>query len=265
MKLMRVAMLAAILAGLSSTNALAAEQAQVNAGFAPENPGKKSTVTIGFQIGSAEGPDVTHLTNIALRLPNGVTNGFNTLGPETCDVTKLELQGVTGCPSNSVVGIGNAVVSVRLGAGQVLEQVKLVILMARAKNEQTELLFYSLGTKPVISQLVFKALLLGDSKPFGALIESAIPPIPALPGEPDAALISLQAVIAPKSLLYHKREHGVTVAYAPEGFDTPPKCPQGGYPFAATLTFASGAKQSASTRVPCAHAKTAHRAKRRRA
>jgi hypothetical protein len=263
MKLTRVVLLVAVIAGLLSTNAFAAEKAGVNAGFAPESPGKKSTVTIGFQIGSAQGPDVTHLTSVALRLPNGVTNGFNTLGPETCDVTKLELQGLTGCPSNSVVGIGTAVVSVRLGSGQVFEPVKLVILMAPAKDEQTELLFYSLGTKPVISQLVFHALLLGDEKPFGALIEASIPPIPALPGEPDAALISMQAVIAPKSLLYHKREHGVTVAYAPEGFDTPPKCPQGGYPFAATFTFASGAKESASTRVPCPHIGKAHKAKRR--
>jgi hypothetical protein len=247
----------------SATAAFAAGKAQLSAGFAPEKLGTASTLSIGFRIGASEGPTVTHLTSVDFRLPSGVTNGLNTLGPETCTAAQLELGGLRGCPANSLVGTGSAVVSVRLGAEELFEPVNLAILMAPAQGERTELLFYSTGTTPVISQLVFQADLLGDSGVFGALIEANVPPIPALPDAPDAALIGLEAVIAPKDLIYHKREHGVIVAYKPVGFFTPPRCPHGGFPFAATFTFASGARESATTRVPCPRAHRASAPKRR--
>jgi hypothetical protein len=244
-----------------SASALAANGARIHASFSPEKLGSRSTVSIGFSVGSAQDPTVTHLTSVDFRLPNGVTNGLNALGPETCTAAMLELGGLGGCPANSVVGTGEAAVIVRLGSENLIEHVSLTILMAPAANEQTELLFYSAGTVPVISQLVFKAQLLGDSGLFGALIEAEIPPIPALPGAPDAALISMNAVIAPKNLIYHKREHGVIVAYSPEGFDTPPTCPAGGFPFAVNFTFSSGARESATTRVPCPRGSRAERSK----
>ena len=178
-----------------------------------------------------------------------VVNGSSTLGPETCTAATLELRGVSGCPANSIVGTGKALISVKLGPEYVNQTVSLVILMGPPKAGQSELLFFSTGTTAVI-----KAVFPDAAGPLGTPIEATVPPIPTLPGSPDAALIGMSAQIAPKGLTYHKLEQGVSVPYTPKGFDTPPKCPRGGFRFGATFTFSAGAREAASTRVPCPRA-----------
>jgi hypothetical protein len=103
----------------------------------------------------------------------------------------------------------------------------------------------------VITQTIFQGSLLGAAGPFGAQIETSIPPLPTLPGSPDAALVSMQTQIGPRNLRYYRRVGGVTVAYTPEGFTLPLTCSRGGFPFAASFTFADGAREAASTSVPC--------------
>jgi hypothetical protein len=88
----------------------------------------------------------------------------------------------------------------------------MTVLMAPLAEGHTALSFYAAGTSPVIAQLVFPGLLLGDSGPFGARLETTIPLIPGLPDAPDVALVRMQASIGSKGLTYYKRVHGTTVA-----------------------------------------------------
>ncbi len=239
-------------AGVVAPTTAAASRAALRAGFAPERLGASTTIAIDFRVGQSSGP----LTGMELRLPDGVTNGFNTLGEETCTAATLQTSGPGGCSPNALVGRGHAEVNVPIGSGDVGEPVTITVFMAPTKEEHTTMLFYASGISPVISQLVFESELLGDSGVFGAKLDLTLPPLAGLPGSPDAALVSLQTQIGPKDLKYYKRVHGVTVSYSPEGFDVPARCPRGGFPFAAMFTFANGASESASTRVPCPAARS---------
>jgi hypothetical protein len=239
--------------------ASAAGNAQLHAGFEPDRLGVSTTITIAFRIGTANTASGSPLTNVEMRLPVGVTAGFNTLGVATCSPTVLEARGPGGCSPDALVGHGGAVVAVELGSERLSEPVDMSIFMAPAREEHTAMLFYASGTTPVISELVFPGLLLGDSGPFGARLDTTIPPVSGLPGGPEVALISMRAEMGGKGLTYYKRVHGVTVPYSPEGFAVPSRCPHGGFPFAAVFSFQDGATESAKTTVPCPRTTTGGR------
>jgi hypothetical protein len=45
--------------------------------------------------------------------------------------------------------------------------------------------------------------------------------------------------------------NGRTVSYRPHGVSVPKRCPPGGYPFAAELTFEDGTSTTADYNIPC--------------
>jgi hypothetical protein len=219
--------------------------------FEPDRLGASTTVTIGFRIATPSGETPSPLVDVELSLPAGVTAGFNTLGLASCSPATLQERGASGCSPDAFVGRGSALVEVPFGAGVLYESVKTAILMGPLVDGHTAMSFYASGTSPVIAHLVFPTLFLGNAAPFGALLNTSIPPIAGLPGAPDVALVSMQSSIGPKGLKYYKRVHGATVAFAPEGFDVPSTCPAGGFPFAARFTFDDGSTESATSTAPC--------------
>jgi hypothetical protein len=225
----------------------AAAAARVNGSFAPTKPAADTAVKLGFDVGRTP----SRLAGIALHLPREITTVSNVLGLATCTVSLLAARGPRACPQDSVIGRGRGVVSVPFGATPILESVAIDIFMAPASEEVTRVLFYVEGTDPVISRLVFRGSMVGDAAPYGTLIEAEIPEIASLPGSPPAALVSMQAELGPRDLRYTKEENGKSVSFVPDGFEVPPTCPAGGYPFAATFTFADGHSESASTKAPC--------------
>jgi hypothetical protein len=227
--------------------AAASAAPSMEATFSPNRLGANTTIAIGFDVGSNSSP----LVGLEMDLPRGVTAGFTTLGLATCDASLLEARGGSACPRNSLVGRGRALVSVPVGSEQVFEPLAISIFMAPAEDSRTTMLFYVEGTDPVITQLVFHGSLVGADPPFDGLIDTEIPEVTGLPGSSPATFVSMRTELAPKGLLYAKQEHGKTVTFTPEGFDVPTTCPAGGFPFAATLTFADGTREKATTRVSC--------------
>jgi hypothetical protein len=219
----------------------------LHAAFSPDRLGSNTTITVGFRVWHVAAP----LTSVEISLPRGLGAGLNGLGVATCSAMQLEAHGPGGCPTDALIGRGRAYISVPLGSERLLEPVQTSTFMAPAAGENTAMAVYARGTEPVIAQLVFQGSLLGAGGPFGAQLETLIPPLPGLPGAPGPALVSMQTQIRPKDLKYYRREHGVSVPYTPEGFAVPARCPRGGFPFAALFTFSDGAQESAATRVPC--------------
>ncbi len=228
---------------------------RLSASFRPDRPGAVTAIKLGFDVGRTP----SRLVDMALHLPREITTGFSTLGLATCNSSQLQARGPSACPQNSVIGRGRGVVSMPFGSGAVLEPLTITIFMAPAVEEVTQVLFYVGGTDPVITQLVFQGSMLGDDPPFGTLLEAEVPEIPGVPGSPAPALISLQAELGPRNLRYTKKVNGKTVSFVPAGFSVPPTCPAGGFPFAATFTFADGGHQSALTRAPCPQGRSAGR------
>jgi hypothetical protein len=232
-------------------SALASQAIKLSAGFHPDELGVNTTVTVGFTIVASKGELPSPVVAFDLHLPRGVSIGSSSLGLATCDPTILATHGLNSCSPESLMGHGSALVGIELGPEVVYESAHVKLLMAPEAEGHTQIIFYAVGASPVIAQLIFPSLLLNDSGPFGGSLDTSIPPIAALPGGPDAAVVSLTSSIGSKGIVYHKRVHGRLVGYQPEGFAVPSSCPDGGFPFAATFTFLDGATEQVAARAPC--------------
>jgi hypothetical protein len=82
---------------------------------------------------------------------------------------------------------------------------------------------------------------LPDNPPYGEDLVLSVPSIPTLPLEADASIASMSLTIG--SSRRSAREPNTTIE--------PTRCPPGGFPFAAELTYADGSTQDVSTAAPC--------------
>ena len=84
------------------------------------------------------------------------------------------------------------------------------------------MLFYSEGTTPVNTRIVFPGLLLPASAPFGGLVSIDVPLVPTLPGAPYISVIHLNATLGPRiGVTYYEQAGGRTLAYRPLGSCSP--------------------------------------------
>lgn len=201
------------------------------------------------------------LIQIDLRYPNYVGFGLSGLGLATCDAKTLETDGPAGCSTSAVMGHGQALTGIVLGTTMITEAAPITIVRAPNQEGHLGLLFFSEGTTPVNTRIVFPGVLLPAPAPFGGLVSIGIPLVPTLPGAPYISVIHLTATLGPSGVTYYEQVGGVTLAYHPRGILLPPRCPRGGFPFSARFTFDDGSQANASTAVPCP-ARRRHAARR---
>jgi hypothetical protein len=237
-----------MICGLASSHAEASQTVKLRVGFTPNHLGKSTTILVGFSIGTTSGRLPSPLTNFDLSLPRGMGFGTTTLGEQVCHPRQLEERGPPGCPPNSVMGRGEALVEV---PPVVKEEVSIEIFMGPATDHHTSLLFYADGKSPISAQLIFPGVLLANSGPFGAHLNTAIPVVPSVPEGPDVAVVRMQSGLGPRNLTYYRYLHGRRISYHPIGLAVPEKCPRGGFPFSAEFTFQDGTSASSSNTVPC--------------
>lgn len=232
--------------------ASAAPSATLSAAFVPERPGRRSTLDFGFAFEPAGGAQVPPpLTLIELRYPNNLGIALSGLGLATCTAQTLETAGPEACPSNAVMGHGRALTGIVLGATIVTETAPITIVRAPDEDGHIGLLFYSEGTTPVNTRIVFAGVLLPANAPFGGTVSIGVPLVPTLPGAPYISVLSLQATLGPVGVTYYEQVGGRTLAYQPRGILLPNTCPAGGFPFAAEFSFTDESRASAQTTVPC--------------
>lgn len=230
---------------------VAAPKIKLKVGFSPDKPGASTTVSIGFTIQTQGGIVPPALTEVEFKLPAGMGLGTTDLGERVCTTRILELKGVSGCPANSYMGLGEALVEVPFGPEIISEHVNLAILMAPAREEHTTVLFLAYGLTPVSAEIIFHGELLNADGRYGGELHALIPLTPTLPGAPDAAVVRMTTTLGPKGVTYYKTKKGRRVPYRPSGMVIPRVCPHGGYPFAVTFTFVDGSTASTTTSVPC--------------
>lgn len=234
-----------------AATAQAAETATLSASFSPDRLNTNTTVAFSIQIATATRQVPSPVTGVGLRLPAGLGLFTSTLGDSLCQSATLQAKGVWGCSPNSIMGLGSATVEVAQGNETLTVPVKLTIVMGPAQNQHTGLLFYAEGGSPIIAELLFPSIILGESDPFSSLINTSIAPIHTLPEGPDASLIRIHATIGPRGLSYSHKVKGRTVHYKPKGMAVPARCPARGFPFSATFQFEDGTTTTAATTVPC--------------
>lgn len=258
-------LLAAAVAGPVSARAQTSEQASLHASFTPDRLGASTTIGFGVHLQTSSGQAPPPLTSMVLQMPAGMDYASTTLGLATCQPSVLQgPRGVAGCPPNSRLGSGSALVEVPFGtgAGHEIPEIQAVDGPPAANGDMV-VLFYANGQTPVFAQLVFSGEVQADSGVFGTKLATTVPLIPSVPNGPDVSIVEINSTIGPSGLTYYKRVHGRTVAFHPVGIGVPEHCPKGGFPFGASFVFQDGSTAQASTTVACPPTH-AHRARRHR-
>lgn len=247
------ALAAALLAVLFPPAPAHAEQTiKLSAAFAPERLGHDSSLSLAFQIAAPAGAVPSPVTEIGFRYPRNLGITSTGLGIEHCTVTTLELVGPTGCPADSVMGVGSATGEIAFGPEIIREGAAITIVRAANEDGHIAMLFNAFATSPVQANIVIPGLLLPGPAPFGGHIQLNVPLVESLPEAPDVAAVQIQVTIGPAAgLRYTERVRGRTVHYTPRGILLPDRCPHGGFPFEAAFTFQDGSTANAETRVPC--------------
>jgi hypothetical protein len=156
------------------------------------------------------------------------------------------------------MGRGQALTGIVLGSTIITENAPITIIRAPDDGGRIALLFYSEGSTPVDTRIVFPGVLLPASAPFGGLVSIGVPLVPTLPGAPYISVIHLHATLGPIGVTYYEQVAGKILAYQPKGILLPDACPRRGFPFAAEFGFLDDSKASAHTSIPCP-AKRPHR------
>ncbi len=247
-----MALAVALLLNLSTTaTAAAAESVKLTVGLSPERLGAGTTLEFSARIDAPGGRVPSPLTGLALQYPANLSILASGLGLATCTLPTLEDIGGTGCPKNSQMGYGNALVEIPFGPETIYERGTITIWMGPVQNDHIQLLFYAYAGHPSLAELVFPGTVLETNPPYGGLLDTQIPEIPVLPGGPPASVVTLTAAIGPKNVTYHDYLHGKWVHYKPDGLRLPRICPPGGFPFAATFTFLDNTSTTDRASVPC--------------
>jgi len=215
----------------------------MSAAFTPEHLGAPTTVSFGFQL--AQGGRVpAPLTGVELAYPRDLGLATSGLGLRACSPIQLETFGPTGCPANSRMGYGTAVVEIAFGPDLVKETVQLALLAGPSPDGFLHLLVYASGEFPVEAAVVFTAVLLPGH------LTVTIPPIPSLPAAPYVALTAMHLTLG-GHLTYYEMVRGRRVAYHPAGVGLPGTCPRGGFRFAATFLLLDGERAGSRASVAC--------------
>jgi hypothetical protein len=234
---------------------LASETAKLHVQLTPERLGAGTTIVFSFQIsGDSEATGVpSPLRAVDLSYPAGFGLGTSGLGLESCTATTLEADGPRGCPADSAMGYGSAMVDVPFGQELVEERADIDMFMAPVDEGQVEMVFFASALTPIHAELVFPAMLATAAPPAGGSLNTSVPLVPTLPDAPDAAVVRLTSTIGPLNLTYYEQLGGRNVAYKPRGVVLPKACPRSGFPFKAVFDFEDGTRTDAAVNVPCPH------------
>jgi hypothetical protein len=234
-----------------STQALASQSATLHVAFTPDRLGRSTNVEFGIDIDAPADSVPAPLTALELRYPRQLGLAVSGLGLETCMPQRLEAFGPILCPPDSRMGQGRAVAEIAFGPDIIRETAEVSIVRGPEQEGHIGLLFYTNAGTPDSAQVAFPGELLPAPPPQQESIYITVPLVHGLPGGPDVAVVELRANLGPRGLTYYERVHGKRVAYHPQGILLPDKCPRGGFPFTAALTFLDGSHSQADADVPC--------------
>jgi hypothetical protein len=241
-----------VVCGCFSPGAQAAQSVRLDATLSPERLGGETTVGFGVQIGGRGGKAPSPLTDVEVSYPDNLGLALSGLGFASCSPQRLEADGSTACPANSLMGYGTATAEIPIGPSDLYEKAHVTVFRAPAEPGQVGLLFHVEAESPVSAELVFPGVLLSAAPPFAGSIDIKVPLVPSLPFGPNVAVVKLAMTVGPTSkIFYYERVNGKTVRYHPRGVLLPDSCPRGGFPFAATFGFEDGSHATAQTTVPC--------------
>jgi hypothetical protein len=235
---------------LPPATANAEEQVKLSAAFTPERLGASTTISFAIKI-SAGGQIPPPLTAINLDYPKDLGFATSGVGLATCHPAQLRAYGPVGCPTNSLMGRGQAFAEFAIGSEPFIEQAKVTLLAGPPQENHLDILVYAEARAPVDAEVLISALLIPEQPPYGGSLQFNVPLVPTVPGAADVSITSLQTTLGPNGITYYETTHRKRIPYHPQGIQLPTSCPHGGFPFNAELTFQNSTRTRAHTTVHC--------------
>lgn len=164
------------------------------------------------------------LSQVNFFLPAGAK--INSHGFGSCSASVLNNSGPVGCKKNAIASPkGHALGEVSFGAERVPEGASLQAFFAPGGG----LLFYVQGTSPVALEFVSSGRYVNSGKPpYGLELQTQVPAIATVPGAP---LASTKTITVKVGAAIKKGKRLISYGTMPR------KCPKGGFPMKAELTF----------------------------
>ncbi len=175
-----------------------------------------------------------------LRFPAGLSLDIPSL--RSCSASRLRIRGASGCPAQSQIGSGHALMEVRAGSLTNTEHVSLQAFLGPPHNLAPTFEVLGQGYTPLDERMVFSGSVLPDHAPYGEALVMSVPPIPTLALEPDASISSFSLTIGANGPHRGRSTDSVVI---------PSRCPSGGFPFAAEFTYADGSTGGAHATAEC--------------
>ncbi len=224
-----------------TASAQAATSAVITPSLSPDRLGAKGALTFTIRYAGGEFGVPSPVRRSVLQFPAGLSLEIPKL--RSCTTARLRARGPSGCPAQSEIGSGHALVEVRAGTLILTEEVTLWAFLGEPRNLQPTFEILAQGYTPLDERMVFTGMVLPDEAPYGEELVLSIPRIPTLPLEPDASIVSFSLTIGASK---RPGKHDANTVVVPSS------CPLGGFPFAAEFTYADGSDGSARATVPCA-------------
>lgn len=208
--------------------------------LSPDRPGARGALTLSVHYSGGEHGVPSPVRRSAMSLPAGLT--FDVPSLRSCSAALLRARGPSACPPQSLIGRGHAFGEALTGSEVVGEEAVVWAFIGPPSGNNPTIELVGEGTAPVPVQVIVTGTVQPARPPYGEQLVIPIPPIPSLPGGSDASLVELTLTLGTSSA--HPSSAANTIVL-------PPRCPSGGYPFAAAFTYADGATGSSAAKVPC--------------
>lgn len=243
-----VALLLVCVCSIVAAGAWAGATLIVQASFTPNELGAPTNLSASVTLARGQGT-LSPVRNLVVYGPAGL--GLNVRGLATCERTRLESDGPSGCPATSRVGFGGGVTTAELGGTSVRERYTLDLFLAPRERGRLAALVYVDALDPISLQFVLTAREVRAPRPYGLGLAVDVPPLPTIPGAANAAVESGYVSIGGANIAYYETIHGARKLVHVKGLLAPATCPTGGFPFEVMASFEDGTTSVGRYASPC--------------
>lgn len=157
----------------------------------------------------------------------------------SCPTATLESHEIQRCPRKSIASpVGEVLGVVSFGGTRVQEKATVQAFFAPGGG----LAFFAEGRTPVALEVLSKGSFKTAARPYGPELVTQVPLVSTVPGAPYASVERIRIKVGAAV-----KRKGKLVSYG----TVPKKCPKGGFPGKAQLTFLGGETVTVTTKVPC--------------
>jgi len=222
-----------------SAPAQAETAATIAPSFSPDRLGARGALTLTVDYTGELGLPSPVRRSI-VELPAGLGLDIPTL--RSCGAARLRTHGASGCPAQSQIGGGHALLVGDAGSQVISESVRLWVFLGPLHGFQPTFLVLAQGRTPLQERIVLSGNVIPATAPYGEALAIDVPPIPTLPLEPDASLATLTLTVGMRAQHLARDANAVVV---------PGSCPAGGFPFATESSYADGSTSSDLATATC--------------